>query len=86
MRCQPDALRYLQRINIEVHRHAADRDHRHHDPSVLGLFVFFRYTRGLAMRATALDQEAALATGINSRCLRAACIAAIATAGSCRRL
>ena len=32
---------------------------------VLGLFVFFRYTRyGLAMRATALDQEAALATGI----------------------
>ncbi len=32
------------------------------------LFVFFRYTRyGLAMRATALDQEAALAIGINIR-------------------
>ena len=32
------------------------------------LFVFFRYTRyGLAMRATALDQEAALAMGINIR-------------------
>lgn len=33
-----------------------------------GLFYFFRYTRyGLAMRATALDQEAALAVGINVR-------------------
>lgn len=32
------------------------------------LFVFFRFTRyGLAMRATALDQEAALAVGINVR-------------------
>jgi branched-chain amino acid transport system permease protein len=32
------------------------------------LYVFFRYTRyGLAMRATALDQEAALAMGINIR-------------------
>src|SRR5579884_2388722 len=32
------------------------------------LFYFFRYTRyGLAMRATALDQEAALAVGINIR-------------------
>ncbi len=32
------------------------------------LYVFFRYTRyGLAMRATALDQEAALALGINIR-------------------
>ncbi len=32
------------------------------------LFVFFRYTKyGLAMRATALDQEAALAVGINVR-------------------
>ncbi len=30
------------------------------------LYVFFRYTRyGLAMRATAIDQEAALAIGIN---------------------
>jgi branched-chain amino acid transport system permease protein len=30
------------------------------------LYVFFRFTRyGLAMRATALDQEAAAATGIN---------------------
>jgi branched-chain amino acid transport system permease protein len=30
------------------------------------LYIFFRYTRyGLAMRATALDQEAAAATGIN---------------------
>jgi branched-chain amino acid transport system permease protein len=33
-----------------------------------GLYVFFRFTRyGLAMRATALDQEAALAIGINIR-------------------
>lgn len=33
-----------------------------------GLFYFFRFTRyGLAMRATALDQEAALAVGINVR-------------------
>lgn len=32
------------------------------------LLVFFRYTKyGLAMRATALDQEAALAVGINVR-------------------
>ncbi len=32
------------------------------------LYLFFRYTRyGLAMRATALDQEAALALGINIR-------------------
>jgi branched-chain amino acid transport system permease protein len=32
------------------------------------LFYFFRYTRyGLSMRATALDQEAALAVGINIR-------------------
>lgn len=32
------------------------------------LFVFLRYTKsGLAMRATALDQEAALAVGINIR-------------------
>ena len=32
------------------------------------LFYFFRFTRyGLAMRATALDQEAALAVGINIR-------------------
>ena len=36
------------------------------------LFVFFRYTRyGLAMRATALDQEAALAMGINIRAVYA---------------
>lgn len=34
----------------------------------IALYVFFRYTRyGLAMRATALDQEAALAIGINIR-------------------
>jgi branched-chain amino acid transport system permease protein len=34
----------------------------------VALFIFFRYTRyGLAMRATALDQEAALAMGINVR-------------------
>ncbi|HLV99209.1 MAG TPA: branched-chain amino acid ABC transporter permease [Ktedonobacterales bacterium] len=32
------------------------------------LFVFFRFTRyGLAMRATAIDQEAALAIGVNVR-------------------
>jgi branched-chain amino acid transport system permease protein len=32
------------------------------------LFVFFRYTKyGLAMRATSIDQEAALAIGINIR-------------------
>ncbi len=32
------------------------------------LFVFFRFTKyGLAMRATAIDQEAALGTGINIR-------------------
>ncbi len=35
---------------------------------VLALYLFFQYTRyGLAMRATALDQEAALALGINVR-------------------
>ncbi len=52
---------------------------------VLGLFIFFRYTRyGLAMRATALDQEAALATGINVRAVYALAwgiAAAIATVG-----
>ncbi len=51
----------------------------------LGLFVFFRYTRyGLAMRATALDQEAALAIGINIRTVYAlawAIAAAVATLG-----
>ena len=36
------------------------------------LFLFFRYTRyGLAMRATALDQEAALAMGIDIRTITA---------------
>lgn len=49
------------------------------------LFVFFRYTRyGLAMRATALDQEAALAMGINIRTVYAIAwgiAAAIATIG-----
>ncbi len=49
------------------------------------LFVFFRYTRqGLAMRATALDQEAALAIGIDVRTVYAlawAIAAAIATIG-----
>ena len=49
------------------------------------LFVFFRFTRyGLAMRATAIDQEAALAMGINIRVVYALawCIAgAIATIG-----
>jgi branched-chain amino acid transport system permease protein len=49
------------------------------------LFVFFRYTRyGLAMRATALDQEAALAMGINIRTIYALAwgiAAAIATIG-----
>lgn len=49
------------------------------------LFVFFRYTRyGLAMRATALDQEAALAMGINIRSIYAlawAIAAAVATIG-----
>jgi branched-chain amino acid transport system permease protein len=35
---------------------------------VVLLFVFFRYTKyGLAMRATALDQEVALAMGVNVR-------------------
>ena len=34
----------------------------------VALYIFFRFTRyGLAMRATALDQEAALAIGINIR-------------------
>ena len=37
-----------------------------------GLFVFLRYTKyGLAMRATAIDQEAALALGINIRTVSA---------------
>ncbi|MGH2516953.1 MAG: branched-chain amino acid ABC transporter permease [Ktedonobacterales bacterium] len=49
------------------------------------LYVFFRYTRyGLAMRATALDQEAALAMGINIRVVYALAwgiAAAIATIG-----
>jgi branched-chain amino acid transport system permease protein len=49
------------------------------------LFYFFRFTRyGLAMRATALDQEAALAVGINIRRVYALAwgiAAAIATLG-----
>ncbi|SRR6266487_535817 len=49
------------------------------------LFYFFRYTKyGLAMRATALDQEAALAVGINIRTMYALAwgiSAAIATIG-----
>ena len=49
------------------------------------LFYFFRYTKyGLAMRATALDQEAALAVGINIRTVYALAwgiAAAIATIG-----
>ena len=49
------------------------------------LYYFFQYTRyGLAMRATALDQEAALAVGINIRAVYAlawAIAAAIATIG-----
>ncbi len=49
------------------------------------LFYFFRYTRyGLAMRATALDQESALAVGINIRTVYALAwgiAAAIATIG-----
>jgi branched-chain amino acid transport system permease protein len=49
------------------------------------LFYFFRYTKyGLAMRATALDQEAALAIGINIRTIYAlawAIAAGIATLG-----
>ena len=49
------------------------------------LYYFFQYTRyGLAMRATALDQEAALAVGINIRTVYAlawAISAAIATIG-----
>ena len=49
------------------------------------LFYFFRYTRyGLSMRATALDQEAALAVGINIRTvymLAWGIAAAIATLG-----
>jgi branched-chain amino acid transport system permease protein len=49
------------------------------------LFYFFRYTKyGLAMRATALDQEAALALGINIRTIYALAwgmSAAIATLG-----
>jgi branched-chain amino acid transport system permease protein len=49
------------------------------------LFYFFRYTKyGLAMRATALDQEAALAVGINIRTIYAlawSIAAGIATIG-----
>src|SRR5215470_1747128 len=49
------------------------------------LFYFFRFTKyGLAMRATALDQEAALAIGINIRTVYALAwgiAAAIATIG-----
>src|SRR5256886_14556854 len=49
------------------------------------LFYFFQYPRyGLAMRATALDQEAALAEGINIRTLYALAggiAAAVATIG-----
>ena len=49
------------------------------------LFYFFRFTKyGLAMRATALDQEAALAVGINIRTIYALAwgiAAAIATIG-----
>src|SRR2546425_3411143 len=49
------------------------------------LYYFFRYTKyGLAMRATALDQEAALAMGINIRTVYALAwgiSAAIATIG-----
>jgi branched-chain amino acid transport system permease protein len=49
------------------------------------LFYFFRYTKyGLSMRATALDQEAALAVGINIRTVYALAwgiSAAIATLG-----
>jgi branched-chain amino acid transport system permease protein len=49
------------------------------------IFYFFQYTRyGLAMRATALDQEAALAVGINIRTVYALAwgiAAAVATIG-----
>ena len=49
------------------------------------LYYFFQYTRyGLAMRATALDQEAALAVGINIRTVYALAwgiAAAVATVG-----
>ncbi len=49
------------------------------------LFLFFRYTKyGLAMRATAIDQEAALAMGINVRTVYAlawAIAGAVATIG-----
>lgn len=51
----------------------------------VALFIFFRFTKyGLAMRATALDQEAALAVGINIRRVYAlawAMGAAVATLG-----
>jgi branched-chain amino acid transport system permease protein len=51
----------------------------------LALFLFFRFTKyGLAMRATALDQEAALALGINIRTVYALAwgiAAAVATIG-----
>src|SRR6266705_878882 len=51
----------------------------------VALFYFFRFTKyGLAMRATALDQEAALAVGINVRTVYALAwgiAAAIATIG-----
>ncbi|HEV2235199.1 MAG TPA: branched-chain amino acid ABC transporter permease, partial [Ktedonobacterales bacterium] len=51
----------------------------------VALFLFFRYSKyGLAMRATALDQEAALAMGINIRTVYALAwgiAAAVATIG-----
>jgi len=51
----------------------------------VGLYFFFNFTRyGLAMRATALDQEAALALGINIRLVYALAwgiAAAVATLG-----
>jgi branched-chain amino acid transport system permease protein len=51
----------------------------------VALFIFFRYTKyGLSMRATALDQEAALAMGINIRLIYVLAwgmAAAIATIG-----
>lgn len=51
----------------------------------IALFIFFRFTKyGLSMRATALDQETALAMGINIRAIYALAwglSAAIATIG-----
>jgi branched-chain amino acid transport system permease protein len=51
----------------------------------IALYYFFRFTKyGLAMRATAIDQEAALAMGINIRLVNALAwgiSAAIATIG-----